>query len=81
MQKIFFWLFGKLLEILIHIQGTTMRKLTSRRFRKCGSFCASEFLNGSYRCSKLTDCEILGPLPKIRGVAKKDTATIMSFEA
>ena len=58
-------------DIETHIQGTTMRKLTSRRFRKCGSFCASEFLNGSYRCSKLTDCEILGPLPKIRGVAKK----------
>ena len=48
-----------------------MRKLTSRRFRKCGSFWASEFLNGSYRCSKLTDCEILGPLQKIRGVTKK----------
>ena len=58
-------------DIETHIQGTTMRKLTSRRFRKCGSFWASEFLNGSYRCSKLTDCEILGPLPKIRGVAKK----------
>jgi len=58
-------------DIETHIQGTTMRKLTSRRFRKCGSFCASEFLNGSYRCSKLTDCEILGPLPKIRGVKKK----------
>ena len=58
-------------DIETHIQGTTMRKLTSRRFRKCGSFWASEFLNGSYRCSKLTDCEILGPLPKIRGVTKK----------
>ena len=59
-------------DIETHIQGTTMRKLTSRRFRKCGSFCASEFLNGSYRCSKLTDCKILGPLPKkIRGVTKK----------
>ena len=54
-----------------HIQGTTMWSLTSRRFRKCGSFWASEFLNGSYRCSKLTDCEILGPLQKIRGVKKK----------
>ena len=47
-----------------------MRKLTSRRFRKCGSFWASEFLNGSYRCSKLTDCEILGPLPKIQHCKK-----------
>ena len=58
-------------DIETHIQGTTMRKLTSRRFRKCGSFWTSEFLNGSYRWSKLTDCEILGPLQKIRGVAKK----------
>ena len=48
-----------------------MSKLTSRAFQKCGSFWASEVLNGSYRCSKLTDCENLGPLPKIRGVAKK----------
>ena len=58
-------------DIETHIQGTTMWKLTSRRFRKCGSYWASEFLNGSYRCSKLTDCEILSPLPKIRGVKKK----------
>ena len=57
-------------NIETHIQGTTM-KLTSWGFRKCGSFCASEFLNGSYRCSKLTDCEILGPLPKIRGLTEK----------
>ena len=66
-------------DIETHIQGTTMRKLTSRRFRKCGSFCASEFLNGSYRCSKLTDCEILGPLPKIRGVTKKRHGHINEF--
>ena len=58
-------------DIKTHIQGTTMWSLTSRAFRKCGSFWASEFLNGSYRCSKLTDCEILGPLQKIRGVKKK----------
>ena len=62
-----------------HIQGTTMWSLTSRRFRKCGSFWASEFLNGSYRCSKLTDCEILGPLPKIRGVAKKQHSETNEF--
>ena len=36
-------------DIETHIQGTTMWSLTSRRFRKCGSFWASEFLNGSYR--------------------------------
>ena len=41
-------------DIETHIQGTTMRKLTPRRFRKCGSFWTSEFRNGSYRCSKLT---------------------------
>ena len=73
-QKRVFFAFRQItwdFDIETHIQGTTMRKLTSRRFRKCGSFWASEFLNGSYRCSKLTDCEILGPLPKIRGVKKK----------
>ena len=58
-------------DIETHIQGTTMWSLTSRAFRKCGSFWAWEFLNRSYCCSKLTDCEILGPLPKIRGVPKK----------
>ena len=66
-------------DIETHIQGTTMWSLTSRRFRKCGSFWASEFLNGSYRCSKLTDCEILGPLPKIRGVAKKQHSETNEF--
>ena len=74
MQKTGFLAFRQItwdFDIETHIQGTTMWKLTSRRFRKCGSFCASEFLIGSYRCSKLTDCEILGPLPKIRGVTKK----------
>ena len=73
-QKRVFFAFRQItwdFDIETHIQGTTMWKLTSRRFRKCGSFWASEFLNGSYRCSKLTDCEILGPLPKIRGVKKK----------
>ena len=53
------------------IQGTTMSKLTSWRFQKCGTYRVWEFWNGSYRCSKLTDCEILGPLPKIRQCKKK----------
>ena len=65
-------------DIETHIQGTTMWSLTSRAFRKCGSFWASEFLNGSYRCSKLTDWEILGPLQKIRGVAKNGEFLLFS---
>ena len=48
-----------------------MRKLTSRAFRKCGTYWPCEVLNGSYRCSKSEDCEILAPLAKIRGVTKK----------
>ena len=55
-------------QILNHIQGTTIGKLTSRGFRKCGTFWV---LKGSYWPSKSTDFENLGPLPKIRGVAKK----------
>ena len=73
-QKRLFFYFRQItwdFDMETHIQGTTMSKLTSRAFRKCGSFWASEFLNGSYRCSKLTDWEILGPLQKIRGVTKK----------
>ena len=58
-------------DIETHIQGTTMRKLTSRRFRKCGSFWTSEFLNGSYRPSKMDESEKTAPSTKIRGVKKK----------
>ena len=65
-----FWQITWDFDIETHIQGTTMWSLTSRAFRKCGSFWASEFLNGSYRCSKFTDCEILGPLQKIRRCKK-----------
>ena len=57
----------------------TMRKLSSRGFRKCGTFGSCELFNGSYCCSKSTDFEIFGPSPKIRGVKKKRTATILSF--
>ena len=60
-------------DIETHIQGTTMRKLTSRRFRKCGSFWTSEFRNGSYRCSKLTDCQIFGSVTKNKRRCKKKT--------
>ena len=52
-------------------QDRTMKKLTSRAFRKCGTYWASKFFNGSYCCSKSEDCEILAPLAKIRGVTKK----------
>ena len=49
----------------------TMRKLSSKGFRKCGTFRSCELFNGSYCCSKSTDFEILGPLAKLRGVTKK----------
>merc|ERR1711983_742248 len=49
-----------------------MRKLSSRGFRKCGTFGSCELFNGSYCCSKSTDFEIFGPSPKIRGVKKKN---------
>ena len=39
-------------QILYHIQGGTMRKLTSRGFRKCGTFWVYDFLKGSYWLSK-----------------------------
>ena len=39
-------------QILYHIQGTTIGKLTSWGFRKCGSFCPGEFLKRSYWLSK-----------------------------
>ena len=51
-------------DIETHIQGTTMWKLTSWRFRKCDGFWAYEFLNGSYRCSKLAHCRNFGSVTK-----------------
>ena len=39
-------------DIETHIQGTTMLKLTSRRFRKCGSFWAYDDFCASYYRSK-----------------------------
>ena len=60
-------------DIETHIQGTTMWKLTSRAFRKCGSFWASEFLNVSYRCSKLAHCRNFGSVTKNKRRYKKKT--------
>ena len=37
------------------MQGTTMRKLTSRGFRKCGTFWVYDFLKGSYWLSKYSN--------------------------
>ena len=61
-------------------QDRTMRKLTSRAFRKCVTYWACEVLNGSYRPSKTDESEKTGPSSKLRGVTKKDTATIVNFE-
>ena len=54
-----------------HIQARSMWKLTSRAFRKCGTYWAYQVLNGSYCWSKSDNCEFLAPLAKIRGVTKK----------
>ena len=45
-------------QILYHIQGTTIGKLTSWGFRKCGSFCPGEFLKRSYWLSKSSNFSI-----------------------
>ena len=63
-----------------NIQDRSMWNLTSWRFRKCRTYWVCELLNGSYRPSKMDESEKTGPSPKIRGVKKKDTATISSFE-
>ena len=54
-----------------NIQDRAMWKLTSRAFRKCGTYWACEVLNGSYRPSKMDESEKTGPSTKIRGVTKK----------
>ena len=46
-------------------------KLTSWRFRKCGSFLFYNFLNQTYGCSKSTESEILSLSSKLCGVKKK----------
>ena len=74
MQKNVFFTFGQFTRVFgigTQIRGTTMRKLRSWAFRKCCTFWVYDVLKGSYRPSKSTDFENLGPLPKIRGVTKK----------
>ena len=51
--------------------GSTIRKLTSRGFQKCGTYWVFEFLNGSYGSSKSTESEIFDSSPKIGDVTKK----------
>ena len=45
-------------QMLYHIQGATIRMLTSWGFRKCGSFCPGEFLKRSYWLSKSSNFSI-----------------------
>ena len=66
-------------QILYHIQGTTIVKLASRGFRKCGSFCPGEFLKRSYWLSKYSYFSFF--FEAKCGVQKKDTVTILIFRA
>ena len=50
---------------------STMWKLTSWGFRKCGTFWCLELLKRSYRRSESDDSEIFDLSPKISGVQKK----------
>ena len=64
-----------------HIQARSMWKLTSRAFRKCGTYWAYQVLNGSYCWSKSEGFEILAPSAKI-GSRKKNVAdTILRFRS
>ena len=54
-----------------NIQARSMWKLTSRAFRKCGTYWACHVFNGSYRPSKMDESEKTDPSPKISGVKKK----------
>ena len=63
-----------------YIQGTTMWKLTSWRFRKCVTYWVFQFLNGSYCWSKSEDSEILASLAKIRGRKKKHSVKNQFWE-
>ena len=53
-----------------HIQARSMWKLTSRAFRKCGTYWAYQVLNGSYCWSKSVYVEILATSAKIRSRKK-----------
>ena len=63
-----------------YIQGTTMWKLTSWRFRKCVTYWVFQFLNGSYCWSKSEDSEILASLAKKRGRKKKHSVKNLFWE-
>ena len=73
-QKNSFFAFGKFswdFDILGYIQGTTMWKLPSSRFRKCiknwsGELHTGELHTGSYNPSKMEESEKTGPSQKIR---------------
>ena len=60
-------------------QDRTMWNLSSRGFRKCGTFGSCELFNGRYCCSKSKDFEISGLSPKIRGVKKKELPQFWVF--
>ena len=62
-----------------NIQARSMWKLTSRAFRKCGTYWACHVFNGSYRPSKMDESEKTGPSPKISGVQKKKTRPRFNF--
>ena len=63
-QKIIFFAFGQItrdFELVWPIQGRTMWKLTSWRFRKCGTFWVLKVLNQSYWLLKSS--QILAKVP------------------
>ena len=60
-------------------QDRTMSKLSSRGFRKCGTFWAYDLFNGSYCCSKSAQGSKSVFVLKNKRCQKKDTATILSF--
>ena len=62
-----------------NIQARSMWKLTSRAFRKCGTYWACHVFNGSYRPSKMDESEKTGPSPKIRGFKKKTRPQFFIF--
>ena len=68
-----FSLFCKLLQCknFQEVSEGAKWKLTSWRFRKCGSFLFYDFLNQTYGCSKSTESEILSLSSKLCGVKKK----------
>ena len=70
-------LISRNLYVASYIRGGTMWKLASWGFRKCGTFWGLELLKRSYRRSESDDSEIFDLSPKISGVKKNPTATIL----